>query len=905
MTKSVTIKVTDGNEKPSITGFPDKVIDEHTPVGTEIGTVTGTDPENGELTYSFAGGNNGQAFAIDPSTGIITVARDIDFEALTDTVFKIKVIVKDAGGLRDETMVNIAIRDINEGPQIDDATMTVAENQPKGSTVGTLELFDPDKKPENRQNTYQAIGGDKDLFTIDSKTGEIKTNAVFDYEAKTSYSLVVRVYDQDGHEDTATVKINIADIKESSNIVVTYAETGSGAENWTNPVGTLYTNENSMLLQWTADGKPMPDTLITNLKEGYNIITLTYTDPTKNTGVTETVGIFVSTRTPEVTVTTSAEQNKGGNIYTLVEKPAEGDTSVYVNKKNNDIVITIKEPVIDETYSDSTCNYESHTFTVNTELEPVTIPSATYDVVNKVVAAGPVLNDNPASEVTYSQFNKDQVKVSYTEKIAGVDVTISYVTDKDGNVEKIPVVGANGKIDSIEVITVSYQVNVGGKVVNVSYVADAITGQALKTTTVNNSSTASNTGSKPGSNSGSNNGSNNGSNGGSSNSTANSAPVYMYSLTEGEVLYSVTYDFTAKVKGMGETTVQVSYTVDQKGNVTKDKDGNVGYAVSYTYVNEMGNSSTQSVYIVVDLVPPKVIIKSPENESVLHSNMVEVEWYVDLGDGRGPIRQAKNTKDVDISVEKPVTVITKEEVDKYYASKEPEKGQSFAISIYNPQTDQEVETQVGGSFKNKNAANESVYPGLSGHLGPTLGIQAKVPVINSVDGLATLDDLVGADGMILLDAVDAVGSKKVSVDEFVAEHCDADFKAELGSDISKANIYDTKMHAKIWVYTSLGQFVDYFSFTQELNDPSYASDAGVLTMYFEQKPDRNGDVHTANGRLYATGAYVYKTEITMKSKLHCDLPPFDDVTNANKMGQTKKVKEDLLKSFGYKRPTSK
>ena len=953
VTKSVTIKVTDGNEKPSITGFPDKVIDEHTPVGTEIGTVTGTDPENGELTYSFAGGNNGQAFAIDPSTGVITVARDIDFEALTDTVFKIKVIVKDAGGLRDETMVNIAIRDINEGPQIDDATMTVAENQPKGTTVGTLELFDPDKKPENRQNTYQAIGGDKDLFTIDSKTGEIKTNAVFDYEAKTSYSLVVRVYDQDGHEDTATVKINIADIKESSNIVVTYAETGSGAENWTNPVGTLYTNENSMLLQWTADGKPMPDTLLTNLKEGYNIITLTYTDPTKNTGVTETVGIFVSTRTPEVTVTTSAEQNKGGNIYTLVEKPAEGDTSVYVNKKNNDIVITIKEPVIDETYSDSTCNYESHTFTVNTELEPVTIPSATYDVVNKVVAAGPVLNDNPASEVTYSQFNKDQVKVSYTEKIAGVDVTISYVTDKDGNVEKIPVVGANGKIDSIEVITVSYQVNVGGKVVNVSYVADAITGQALKTTTVNNSNTASNTGSKPGSNSGSNNGSKPGSNSGSNNGssgnggsgnansgTGNAAPVYMYSLTEGEVLYSVTYDFTTKVKGMGETTVQVSYTVDQKGNVTKDKDGNVGYSVSYTYVNEMGNSSTQSVYIVVDLVPPKVIIKSPENESVLHSNMVEVEWYVDLGDGRGPIRQdslkfeglqpgevneivrfyrdkagneasdvvyvmAKNTKDVDISVEKPVTVITKEEVDKYYASKEPEKGQSFAISIYNPQTDQEVETQVGGSFKNKNAANESVYPGLSGHLGPTLGIQAKVPVINSVDGLATLDDLVGADGMILLDAVDAVGSKKVSVDEFVAEHCDADFKAELGSDISKANIYDTKMSAKIWVYTSLGQFVDYFSFTQELNDPSYASDAGVLTMYFEQKPDRNGDVHTANGRLYATGAYVYKTEITMKSKLRCDLPPFDDATNANKLGQTKKVKEDLLKSFGYKRPTSK
>ncbi len=915
--KPSVVTVLDGDERPSATGFT-TAIDENTAVGASVGTVTGTDPEDGSLTYSFAGGNNGQAFAINETTGEITVARNIDFEALTKTTFEIKVVVTDGAGLRAETMVNITINDINEGPEIDDATMTVAENQPKGTTVGTLELFDPDKKPENRQNTYQAIGGDKDLFTIDSKTGEIKTNAVFDYEAKTSYSLVVRVYDQDGHEDTATVKINIADIKESSEIVVTYAETGSGAQSWTNPTTTLYTNENSMLLQWTADGKPMPDTLLTNLHEGYNVVTLTYTDPTKNKGVTETVGIFVSTRTPEVTVTTSANPAAGANIFTLVETADESDTSVYVNKKNNDIVITIKEPVIDKSYTDSTCNYETLSFTVNTELEPVNIPSTTYDVVNKIAAAGPVLNENPASDVAYSQYNNDQVKVSYTEKIAGVDVEVSYVMDKDGNVMKQAVMGPNGKIDSIEVITVSYQVTVDGKVVNVSYVADAITGQALKTTTVNNSGTDSNGGK----------------------GTGNSAPVYMYSLTEGEVLYSVTYDFKTNAKGIGETTVQVTYTVNQKGVVTKDKDGNVGYAVSYTYVNEMGNSSTQSVYIVVDLIPPKVIIKSPENESVLHSNMVKVEWYVDLGDGRGPVLQdsleyeglqpgevneivrfyrdkagneasdvvyvmAKNTKDVDISVEKPVSVITKEDVEKYYATKEPEPGQSFSISIYNPQSEKEVETMIGGKFKNRTVAHDSVYPGLPGHLGPTLGILTKVPVINAVDGLATLDDLVGSDGMVLLDAVDAVGSNKVTVEEFVRDHCDADFRAELGSDISKANIYDTKMNAKIWVYTSLGQFVDYFSFSQELNDPSYASDAGVLTMYFEMKPDKNGDVHTANGRLYATGAYVYKTEITMKSKLRCDLPPFDDVTNANKMGLTKKVKEDLLKSFGYKRPKSK
>ena len=963
VTESVRINIRNGNERPSVTGIPDQTIDEHTAVGTVVGTITGTDPENGALTYLIDGGNDGQVFAIDPGTGEISVAKDIDFEALVelraDTVFKLNVFVKDAEGLRSTgTVVTINIRDINEGADIENTTMTVKENEPKGTVVGTLELYDPDTKNENLQNTYQIIGGDKDLFTIDAKTGVIKTNAVFDYETKTSYSLLVRVYDQDGNADTATVTVNIADVKETSKIVVTHAETGSGAQDWNYPTGTLYTNENVVYIEWEADGIAQPVTIAENLKEGYNVVTLTYRDPAKNTGVTETVGIFVSTRTPEVTVTTAANQQTSSNIFTLVETVDESDTSVYVNKKNNDIVITVKEPVLDQSYTDSTCNYETHSFTVNTELEPVTIPSNTYDVVNKVVAAAPVLNTSPTSEVTYSQYNKDQIKVSYTEKVAGVDVTISYVTDKNGNVEKIPVIGVNGKIDSIEVMTVSYQVNVGGKVVNVSYLADAATGQALKTTTVNNSGTnsgtnsASNSGSNSGSNGGNSgsNGGNSGSNGGNSanyggsgsnNGTGNSAPVYMYSLTEGEVLFSVTYDFTTKVKGMGETTVQVSYTVDQKGNVTKDKDGNVGYAVSYTYVNEMGNSSTQSVYIVVDLIPPKVKIESPSNDEVLHSNMVEVKWCVDFGDGRGCVPQdsltfeglqpgevneivryyrdkagneasdvvyvmAKNTKDVDISVEKPVTSITKDDVDKYYSSKKPEEGQTFAVSIYNPQSNKEIETMVGGSFKNKEAAHDSVYPGLSGHLGPTLGIQTKVPVINSVAGLATLDDLVGADGMILLDAVEAVGSRKVTVDEFMeVAHCEDDVKSEVKGDISQVNLYNTVMKAKIWVYTSLGQFVDYFSFNQELNDPSYASDAGVLTLYFEMKPDENGDLHTDNGRLYATGAYVYKTEITMETKLRCDLPPFDGDAVANKAGQRKRVKDDLLKSFGYKRPKSK
>ena len=81
-------------------------------------------------------------------------------------------------------------------------------------------------------------------------------------------------------------------------------------------------------------------------------------------------------------------------------------------------------------------------------------------------------------------------------------------------------------------------------------------------------------------------------------------------------------------------------------------------------------------------------------------------------------------------------------------------------------------------------------------------------------------------------------------------------------------------------------------------------EAGMLNLYFEMKPDKNGDVRTASGRLYGTGAYLYKTEVSMKATLQCDLPPLKDASSG-KIGAVRKVSEDMLKPFGYKRPDTK
>ena len=817
-------------------------------------------------------------FAIDAATGLISVAVDSTIDYEVKDLYEVFVTIK-SGTTVKKVLVQIVVVDVNDPPSIKDTVMSVRENEPVGTEVGVLAYYDQDGPNSGfRQNTFSLVGGDSSLFAIDATSGKITTRKVFDYEAlpadKKYYTIKVQIIDNDGYKSLADVRINILDVVEKSTIVVTHAESGNGNYEETNPKLPIKVNDKTVTLSWTGDGIPQPDTTLENLHEGYNVVRLTYYDKTKDGPAVLDVPIFVCTKTPEVEVSTKVAEISAFNIYTVVEQPAEGDTSFYVNKKNNDISIKVTEPVLDSTYTDSTCNYKTREINVaSVPFDTLKLSESTLKAVQKISSEKIMLNDMPSGKVKRTPYNDSLVLVSYKERIGSDSVTISYVTDLKGDLKD-------------KRIKVSYETKIDGKTVTISYEADALTGEVLE--------------------------------------------------SESGALYAVAYDYTDK----NNVTVTVSYAVDSKGHVVKDEDSNVGYQVNYTYVNEFGNMASRSIAIVVDLVAPKVEILSPHTDDVLYSNYVDVKWTVDQNNGKGPVVMdtlkvqglskggntivryyrdkagnsdadtvyviMKDAKDVDISVETPVTLVSREKMEEYYAAHEPEKGEKFAVSIYNPKFGKEVETLRGGDFKTKTIENgDEPYPGLKGHLGPTLAVDTKLPVVSAVSGLATLDDLVGKDGLVSYDGVESTNGEKHTVEEYVSNHCTAEFQSSLGSDISRASLFHTTMKVKIWVYTTLGNFVDYFTFEQVLDNPDYTNDAGVMTLYFEQKPDKDGYVRTADGRLYGTGAYLYKTEVTMKSELQCDLPPVSAAEEANKMGAVRKVSEDLLKPFGYKRPDYK
>ena len=103
---------------------------------------------------------------------------------------------------------------INHAPDFGEPILTrsVVENTPADEDVG--EPFEAEDA-DGDAVTYSLEGPDKDNFTIDSSTGQIKTKAALDYEAQTTHS--VRVKADDGRSGGATriaVTIEVTNVDE-------------------------------------------------------------------------------------------------------------------------------------------------------------------------------------------------------------------------------------------------------------------------------------------------------------------------------------------------------------------------------------------------------------------------------------------------------------------------------------------------------------------------------------------------------------------------------------------------------------------------------------------------------------------------------------------------------------------
>ncbi len=193
-TARITVHVLDLNEKPEIAPEQIFTINEHMPAGTTFGIVEASDPDFYQaLSYSIVNGNAQNAFAIDASTGMLSIAGFICYELCSNYSLSVKVTDNGNPAMSDEKQIIINISDVNEAPIIADQSFEVNSFVPAGTLIGTILASDPDP---NQTLTFSITNGNIDnAFALNSNTGELSVSNPDALETNPSFDITVRAKD--------------------------------------------------------------------------------------------------------------------------------------------------------------------------------------------------------------------------------------------------------------------------------------------------------------------------------------------------------------------------------------------------------------------------------------------------------------------------------------------------------------------------------------------------------------------------------------------------------------------------------------------------------------------------------------------------------------------------------------
>ncbi|KAF8774708.1 Cadherin-99C like protein [Argiope bruennichi] len=191
----------------------DAQVSEGAAVGSTVITLTAEDPEKDEITYSLIEGNVNGDFAIDPKSGILSVARRLDREEVS--AYALVVKASDPSNLFSTTTLDIRVTDINDQNPVflqSEYIFRVDEGQ-ADAYVGTVQAKDDDISL-NGQIRY-SVSQSSD-FRIDPQTGEIRTLRALDFESQPSHRLMVMARDSapDSRFGTAAVTILVTDVQD-------------------------------------------------------------------------------------------------------------------------------------------------------------------------------------------------------------------------------------------------------------------------------------------------------------------------------------------------------------------------------------------------------------------------------------------------------------------------------------------------------------------------------------------------------------------------------------------------------------------------------------------------------------------------------------------------------------------
>ena len=225
--QNVSVTVTDINEFDVGTSLDSNPIlnevDENAAIGTTVGlTVEAIDSDatNNSVTYQLQDDDGGR-FEIDPVTGVVTVAGNIDFET-EGASRNITVRAESSDGSFTEQVFTVAVNDVNEAPTvaITGIVLSIPEDADTTNGVSIADIVVTDDALGT--NSLSLSGSDAGVFEIVGNELRLRAGTNLDFESATQYDVNVEVNDATlgtGADDIVSHRLNVSGVEDQGPVI--------------------------------------------------------------------------------------------------------------------------------------------------------------------------------------------------------------------------------------------------------------------------------------------------------------------------------------------------------------------------------------------------------------------------------------------------------------------------------------------------------------------------------------------------------------------------------------------------------------------------------------------------------------------------------------------------------------
>ena len=194
--KPIRINIGDVNEQPTAITLSNTTVDENTPAGTMIGSLSITDPDARQThTCSLVDSAGGRLGITNSGSIQLTVGiAGVNYEDRVNVSIRVRCV--DQGGLALAKTFVIRVSDVNEAPTaVRLSSGNVRENQIAGMQVGTLSAVDPDNANSQKQSFVYSLVSSSVSLPFKVKKNVILTTRRLDYENVPQWNIQVMVQD--------------------------------------------------------------------------------------------------------------------------------------------------------------------------------------------------------------------------------------------------------------------------------------------------------------------------------------------------------------------------------------------------------------------------------------------------------------------------------------------------------------------------------------------------------------------------------------------------------------------------------------------------------------------------------------------------------------------------------------